>query len=63
MRISSAMLEGAVQELEESAYCIELLGGTEVFTEDRLASLLEEVHELIAIFTACVNSVKSRKET
>jgi four helix bundle protein len=56
-------LEGGLQELEESAYWLELLGGAGVFPQDRLTPLLEEVNELIAIFTACVKNTKRRKES
>ena len=53
-------LEGGLQELEETAYWLELLEGAEVFPTDRLAPLCQEVDELIAIFVTCV---KKRKDS
>jgi four helix bundle protein len=51
-------LEGALQELEESMYWLELLAGAEIVSEARIESLHAEANELIAIF---VTIVKNRK--
>lgn len=53
-------MEGALQELEETAYWLELLGEGRVFPESRLAALRAETNELIAIFVASVKTVKAR---
>jgi four helix bundle protein len=51
---------GALQELEETSYWLELLIETEVVPADRLAELMRECDELIAILTTCVKKVKAR---
>jgi four helix bundle protein len=53
-------MEGALQELEETAYWLELLEGAEVFPRERLLPLESEVNELTAILVTCV---KKRKKT
>src|SRR5690349_12347475 len=53
-------IEGGLQELEETAYWLELIVEAEVFPAERLASLLTEASELTAILTASVKTVKSR---
>jgi four helix bundle protein len=52
-------METALQELDETDYWFDLLVGAGVIAEDRLASLRQETHELIAIF---VTLVKKRKD-
>jgi four helix bundle protein len=52
---------GALQELEETAYWLELLSDVEVIAADRLTDLIRETDELIAIITTCVKTVKARK--
>jgi four helix bundle protein len=42
-------VEGALQELEETAYWLELLGEGEVVSSTRLADLMEEANQLTAI--------------
>jgi four helix bundle protein len=54
-------LEGGLQELEETSYWIELLIGAEILPESRLAPLLQEIDELIAIFVTCVKRIKARR--
>ena len=54
--------EGALQELDESDYWLELLvdGGYE--TEKKLKPLRDETNELIAIFVSIVTKTKARKK-
>src|SRR3954469_301421 len=51
---------GALQELEETAYWLELLAEGGVVGDERLAGLQAECNELIAILTTCVKNVKGR---
>lgn len=53
-------LEGGLQELDETAYWLELLEDTNIVPADRLKPLRDEVDELIAIFVSIVKKVKSR---
>jgi four helix bundle protein len=55
-------VEGALQELDESDYWLELLvdGGYE--TEQKLKPLRDETNELIAIFVSVVTKTKARKK-
>src|SRR5262249_16852117 len=55
-------LEGGLQELEESAYWLELIVGAELFAADRVILLQQETEELIAIFTTCVKKCKAKRE-
>lgn len=52
-------LEGGLQELEETAYWLELLAEAEIVKPERLTSLREEADELTAILVACVKNVKN----
>jgi four helix bundle protein len=51
---------GALQELEETSYWLELLAEAEVIPAERLKELMGECDELIAILTTCVKNVKAR---
>jgi len=51
-------VEGALQELDEAAYWLELLSEGEVFPSKRLAPLLIETDELIAILDTVVKKAK-----
>jgi len=53
-------LEGALQELEETGYWLELLGGAGIVSGEMLAALRQEAEELIAILVAIVKSTKAR---
>jgi len=53
-------IEGALQELEESAYWLELLGDSGVMTATRLAPLLSETDELTAILVTIARNTKSK---
>jgi four helix bundle protein len=54
-------IEGALQELEESLYWLELLIEGEFITENKLKPLCDETSELIAIFVSMVLKAKERK--
>jgi four helix bundle protein len=54
-------MEGSLQELDESAYWLELLAESGVITRERVQSLLHETEELIAIFVTMVKNVKGKK--
>ncbi len=51
-------IEGGLQELEETAYWLELLGEAEIVQEARLVSLREETEELTAMLVASVRTAK-----
>ncbi|MBY0458249.1 MAG: four helix bundle protein [Gemmataceae bacterium] len=51
---------GALQELEETSYWLELLAEAEVVPAAQLTDLMRECGELIAITTTCVKNVKGR---
>ncbi len=49
-----------LKELEETSYWLELLGEAEIFSNERLASLLDECNQLIAILVTISKKVKSQ---
>jgi four helix bundle protein len=51
-------LEGGLQELDETGYWLELLVESDTVPESRLADLLRETNELIAILVTCVKRAK-----
>ena len=53
-------IEGALQELEGSAYWLELIAEAGLFAEDRLMSLLNETGELTGMFVTMVRNTKNR---
>lgn len=53
-------MEGALQELEETTYWLELLSHSNIVKPDRLGDLESETDELIAIFTSMVKKVKAK---
>ena len=53
-------MEGGLQELDESAYWLELLEGAGIVPADRIGPLCKETDELIAIFVAIVKRIKGR---
>ena len=55
-------VEGALQELEETAYWLELLGESETINTKRLTDLKSEADELTAILVTCVRKTKARKK-
>lgn len=54
-------MEGGLQELEETAYWLELLVGSGTISQEQMKELLDETEQLIAIFTASVKTVKKRR--
>jgi len=52
--------EGGLMELEETGYWLELLTEGGILPSKRLAPLLREVDELIAIFVTCIKNAKRR---
>lgn len=54
-----AKLGDCLRELEETAYWLELLVESGCVTAKKLAALLQETDELIAIFTAIVKRTKA----
>ena len=52
--------EGALQELEETVYWLELLGESGIIKADQLIYLIKEADELIAILVSSVKTVKQR---
>jgi four helix bundle protein len=54
-------IEGALQELEETTYWMELLVDAKIVKRARLESLLHEAEELTAIFVSSAKTVKNRK--
>lgn len=53
-------IEGALQELDETQYWLELIGEARILSAKRLEPLHQEAEELIAIFVTIVKGVKSR---
>ncbi len=56
-------IEGGLQELDETAYWLELLVEAGIVPEEKLKPLLAETDELIAIFVTIVTRVKRRRIT
>ncbi len=54
-------LGGAQQELEETAYWLELLGDSEIVKATKLEELLNEPDELGKILTTCIKNAKNNK--
>ena len=52
------MMGGALKELDETAYWLELLGEGEIISVAKLADLQKETNELIAIFVSSINTSK-----
>jgi len=53
-------IQGGLQELEETAYWLDLLLQMEVFDHSRLEPIQKETSELIAIFVTIAKKVKGR---
>jgi four helix bundle protein len=56
-------IEGALQELDETEYWLELLTESQTVRPARLAPLVAETKELIAIFVASAKTAKRRRGT
>src|ERR1041384_5397977 len=54
-------VEGALQELEETAYWLELLVECGIVPEARLSDLLRETNELTAMLVASARTAKGRR--
>lgn len=54
-------MEGALQELDETAYWRELLSESGIVKPERLKPLVDECEELTAMFVTMVKNVKSRR--
>ena len=54
-------LEGGLQELEETAYWLDLLGDASIVSAEKLAPLRKETEELIAILVTIVKKVKAKR--
>ncbi|SPF35736.1 conserved hypothetical protein [Syntrophobacter sp. SbD1] len=54
--------EGALQELQETIYWLELLGDAEIVKAERLVDLLKEADELTAILVTSVKTLKARRD-
>jgi four helix bundle protein len=55
-------VETVLQELEETAYWLELLQDGNILSAERVSPLADETHQLIAIFVTIVKGVKRRKD-
>lgn len=53
-------IEGSLQELDETAYWLELLMESKSTEQKLIAPLLEETDELIAVLVSIVKSVKQK---
>jgi four helix bundle protein len=53
-------VEGALQELDETAYWLELLGEAQILPMKRLQALHDEAEELIAILVTIATKVKGK---
>ncbi len=49
-----------LQELEETAYWLELLIESDLVRKEMVESLLKETDELVAIFVSSINTAKER---
>jgi len=53
-------MEGGLQELDETAYWLELLVESKIVREEKLVPLMKETDELIAIFVTIVTNLKRK---
>src|SRR6266498_3325167 len=53
-------MEGALQELDETAYWLELLSASSLLNPATAAPVIAEADELIRIFVTCVKNAKER---
>jgi len=54
--------EGALQELEETAYWLELLAESGIVKAELLSDLMKEADELTAILVSSVKTIKARRK-
>jgi four helix bundle protein len=55
-------MEGSLQELDETAFWIELLIEAEIMSEERMSDLAKETDELIAIFVSSIKTAKKNNK-
>ncbi len=53
-------IEGALQELDETDYWLELLEESGIYRNEKLSTLRKECNELIAIFVTIVLNTKGK---
>lgn len=53
-------IEGALQELEETVYWLELISEAGIFPNERLQPLHREAEELMSMFVTMVKNVKNK---
>ncbi|MFN2453301.1 MAG: four helix bundle protein [Pyrinomonadaceae bacterium] len=56
-------IEGALQELEETCYWVELLGESDILAPERLGSLHDEAQELIAILVTIARKAREKQRS
>ena len=54
-------MEGGLQELEETAYWLELMVESAIFSADKLADLQQEAEEITAMLVRSVKTAKEKK--
>ncbi|MBM3129140.1 MAG: four helix bundle protein [Chloroflexi bacterium] len=54
--------EGALQELDETLFWLELLVRADIVEEKKLGPLMQEANELIAIFVTIVTNLKKKRK-
>jgi four helix bundle protein len=54
-------IEGGLQELDETAYWLELLVESQIVSSNKLDDLRKEADELLAIFTASVKTAEKNR--
>jgi four helix bundle protein len=55
-------MEGGLQELEETAYWLELISESGIVSPQKLSELSQETNELLAIFVSSINTAKQRRD-
>lgn len=55
-------MEGSLQELDETAYWVELLIEAKIMSQERMSSLEQETNELIAIFVSSIKTAKKNNK-
>jgi four helix bundle protein len=55
-------IEGALQELDETQYWLEVIGEANILAWSRLQSLYDEAGELMAMFVTMVKNVKGKAD-
>jgi four helix bundle protein len=53
--------EGALQELDETAYWLDLIEGAGIANSEAIASLRDETEQLIAIFVTIIRNAKQKQ--